>query len=202
MDDDKQKQRLQSVDDILLEVREQLKFTHETGDIYELQALQMLLRVVKAMHSEHDIYTLITIILDSALAFAAADRAFLMLLTAEGAPRFKMGRSYDGTYLTENEFIISRGVVEEALTAQQTIILADTHDDVYYGKRESIQELELRTVMAAPLLVKKVLIGLIYVDSKRPLTRYSKHHFNVLTSLADQAAVAISNAQKFETHHG
>jgi GAF domain-containing protein len=40
------------------------------------------------------------------------------------------------------------------------------------------------------------------VDSQRALGRYSKHHLNVLSSLADQAAVAIHNARKFETHTG
>jgi adenylate cyclase len=200
--DDKQQARLQSVDAVLAEVREQLQFTHEAGDIYELQALQLLLNVVKAMHSEQDIYTLVTMILDSVLSFAGADRAFLMLLNLDNEPRFKMGRSYDGAYLTEDEFVISRGVVEEALNGQQPVILADTQDDPYFSKRDSILKLNLRTVMVAPLMLKNRAIGLIYADSKRPLTRYNRHHFNVLSSLADQAAVAISNAQKFETHHG
>jgi GAF domain-containing protein len=56
--------------------------------------------------------------------------------------------------------------------------------------------------MAAPLRYQGQLMGLIYVDSRKPLARYSKHHLSVLTSLADQAAVAITNARKFETHQG
>jgi len=56
--------------------------------------------------------------------------------------------------------------------------------------------------MAAPLCYDDRVLGLIYVDSKRPLARYSKHHLNVLSSLAEQAAIAIYNARKFETKNG
>jgi len=200
--DDKRRRQLESVDDVLSEVREQLQYSQEQGDIYELRALQLLLQVTKAMHSRRDIYDLITLVLDSALSFAEADRAFLMLYDDNDKLRFKMGRSYEGEYLGEANFVISTSIVQEMLNGQKAIILSDAQTDAQFNKRQSVQELELRTIMAAPLSASGSLLGLIYVDSKRPLTRYSKHHLNVLTSLADQAAVAISNAQKFETHHG
>lgn len=194
--------RMNDVDQTLAEVRRDLEFANSTGDVYELRALQLLLQVTKAMHSEHDIYSLITYILDSALSFAEADRAFLMLLDDNGVPRFKMGRSYDGRYLPEDHFVISSGAVQDALESLQPLIVSDALQDQEFNKRQSVQDLELRTIMAAPLRFKKRTLGLIYVDSNRPLTRYSKHHVNVMSSLADQAAIAIANVQKFETHHG
>jgi len=202
MEDKDKQERLEGVDDILAEVREQLQYSHEQGEVYELRALQLLLQVIKTMHSEHDIYKLITLILDSALSFAEAQRAFLMLLTEDDQPRFKMGRSSDGTYLKADDFEISTSAVQEALEAQTPVILTDAQNDEYFSKRRSVVDLQLRTIMVAPLRHQQRVIGLLYVDSKRPMTRYSKHHLNVLTSLADQAAVAIVNAQKFETHTG
>ncbi len=201
--DDKHKQRkLEDVDDILSEVREQLDFTKESGEVYELRALQLLLQVVKTMHSEHDIYALVTLILDSVLSFAEADRAFLMLVDAGGELRFKMGRSYDKAYLTEDDFVISSGAVQEAMAGNRPLILADALRDAQFSKRQSVADLGLRTLMVAPLRHAGRVLGLLYVDSTRPLTRYSKHRVNVLTSLADQAAVAIANARKFDTHTG
>lgn len=193
---------LNDVDDVLADVRRDLEVAHLQGEIYELRALQLLLEVAKSMHSQHDVYELVALILDSALKFADADRAFLMLLNEEGGLRFKMGRSVEGNYLTENDFVISTGVVQAALEEAKAVILSDARRDATFSKRQSIQDLELRTIMAAPLRFQEQLIGLIYVDSQRPLARYSKHHLSVLTSLADQAAVAITNARKFETHQG
>ena len=88
------------------------------------------------------------------------------------------------------------------MTGQQPIILTDAQADEHFSKRQSILDLDLRTIMAAPLRYQGEVLGILYVDSQRPLTRYTKHHLNVLTSLADQAAVAVHNAKKFETHDG
>jgi GAF domain-containing protein len=202
MDDQRKQKHLEDVDRVLGDVREHLDWSLETGEVYELKALQLLLEVTKSLHSLQDVHRVMTVILDSALSFAEADRAFLMMWNGDKTPRFKMGRSYGGEYLGEADFVISTSVVNEALTGQQPIILADAQADEYFGKRQSIMDLNLRTVMAAPLLYQGQVLGILYVDSQRPLARYTKHHLNVLTSLADQAAVAVFNAKKFETHDG
>jgi GAF domain-containing protein len=202
MDDQRKQKHLEDADRVLGDVREHLDWSLETGEIYELKALQLLLEVTKSLHSLQDVHRVMTVILDSALSFAEADRAFLMMWNGDNTPRFKMGRSYNGEYLTEEDFVISTSIVDEAMTGQRPIILSDAQADEYFGKRQSIMDLDLRTIMAAPLRYQGEVLGVIYVDSKRPLTRYTKHHLNVLTSLADQAAVAVYNAKKFETHDG
>ncbi len=194
-------ENLADVDRVLVEVREMLTLTRDTGEINELQALQMLLKVTKELHSIHDTYDLITKVLDSVIVFADGERAFLMLLDEENVPQFKMGRDKSGNYLTRDDFSPSQGVLEKTLQEERTLIVPDAQADPDLSKRESIQELSLRTIMCSPLMIKRTVIGLLYVDSSQnPLTHYSKAHVNVLASLADQSAVAIRTAQKFETH--
>ena len=202
MDEQRKQKHLEDVDRVLGDVREHLDWSLETGEVYELKALQLLLEVAKSLHSLQDIHKVMTVILDSALSFAEADRAFLMMWNGDNTPRFKMGRSYSGEYLTEDDFVVSTSVIEAAMTGQQPIILTDAQADEHFSKRQSILDLDLRTIMAAPLRYQGEVLGILYVDSQRPLTRYTKHHLNVLTSLADQAAVAVHNAKKFETHDG
>jgi len=202
MDDKQRQDHLDDVDSVLTDVRRDLELTQSIGEKYELRALQLLLQVTKSLHSQEDIHALVALILDSMLAFAEADRAFLMLLDEEGAPRFKMGRSYRGAYLSQDDFVISTSVVRETLSTMEPIILADVLQDTQFSKRQSITDLNLRTIMAAPLRYQDQILGLIYADSQRPLARYSKYHLSVLSSLADQAAVAIYNAQKFDTRTG
>jgi GAF domain-containing protein len=202
MDEQRTQKHLEDAERVLTDVREHLGWMRETGEVYELKALQLLLEVTKSLHSQQDIHKLITVILDSALSFAEADRAFLLMWNGDDTPRFKMGRTYAGEYLTEEDFVVSTSVIDKAMAGQQPIILADAQADEHFSKRKSIIDLDLRTVMAAPLRYEGEVLGILYVDSKRPLARYSKHHLNVLTSLADQAAIAIFNAKKFETHNG
>jgi len=193
-------ERLAEVDEILIEVREMIDLTRDTGEVNELIALQMLLRVTKELHTISNVSDVITKVLDSTIAFADADRAFLMLIE-EDEPRFKMGRDRAGNYLTREEFSPSKGVMDQVLESGKTAIVPDALNDEVLGKRESVQQLSLRTIMCSPLMIKRNIVGLLYVDSSRnPLTQYTKAHINVLASLADQSAVAITNAQKFETH--
>lgn len=202
MDEKSKQEHLNDAERVLNDIREHLEYTHETGDIYELKALQLLLEVTKSMHVQRDIRALMTLVLDSALSFAEADRAFLLMKNGGDSLRFKMGRTYSGEYLTEADCVISTSVVNEALDSLAPVILVDALSDEKFGSKASIINMHLRTVMAAPLRCENEVLGLIYVDSKRPLNRYSKHHLNVLSSLADQAAVALRNARKFETHTG
>lgn len=202
MDDKRKQEHLHDVDKVLADVREHLQYNLEQGEMYELRALQLLLQVTKAMHSTHHIHPLMTMILDSVISFEEADRAFVMMLDENGAPRFKMGRSAEGAYLSESDFVISTSVVRDTLERLLPVILLEPQHDSAYGASKSIHDLKLRTIMAAPLRYQEQILGLIYVDSKRPMSRYSKHHLNVLTSLAEQAAVAIYNARKFETYNG
>ncbi len=196
-----QEDHLTDVDRVLVEVREMLSLTRDTGEINELEALQMLLKVTKELHNIHDTHALITKVLDSVIAFAEGDRAFLMLLDELGVPQFKMGRDRLRNYLSREEFTPSQGVLEKTLHEERTIIVPDAQVDPQLSIRESIQDLSLRTIMCSPMMIKRTIIGLLYVDSNsNPLSHYTKAHINVLASLADQSAVAIRNAQKFETH--
>lgn len=192
--------RLEEVDRLLREVREELALARDVND--ELRALQLLLQVMRATQDDLDIYTLMTLILDSALAFAEAERAFLLLLSPSGEPRLKMGRNSAGDYLKASESSLSSRVVQTALLRRRPIILPDAQGDMPYSKWDSIVKLKLRTVIAAPLRVHEQTIGLLYVDSRRALARFGPHHLSVMTALSNQAGLALANAQKFETHQG
>lgn len=194
-----QDDRFQEVDRIMAEIREALSWTEERREVNELQALQLLLDLTRKIHSQHDTHNLISLILDSAIAFADADRAFIMLFDENEQLRFKMGRNRQRQYLSQEQFTPSVGVIERTLERGRTILVPDALADVELNKRQSVQQLNLRTVMCAPLTIKKAHIGLLYVDCQHSLGSYSAAHLNVIASLADQAAVAIKNAQKFET---
>ncbi len=192
--------RLKDVDRILEEVRQAMTWTEERRDINELRALQMLLEVTKTIHNIRDTRELITFVLDSMVAFADGDRAFLMMADDDGTMRYKMGRDANHAYIPVELFTPSSGVIEKTLEKGGAVVVPDAQSDESLKNNISIQQLQLRTVMCSPLLIKGEPIGLLYVDGKRTIGRYSRAHLNVVASLADQAALAIHNAKKFETH--
>ena len=58
-------------------------------------------------------------------------------------------------------------------------------------------DLETRSYLAVPLIVEDEVIGVLSVQSRRP-EAYDDHHLSVLTTIAQQAAVAIENARHYE----
>lgn len=192
--------RLKDVDRILEEVYQAMTWTEERRDINELRALQMLLEVTKTIHSIRDTRELIAFVLDSMVAFADGDRAFLMMVDDDGKMRYKMGRDSSHQFIPVELFTPSSGVIEKTLEKGGAVVVPDAQTDESLKNNISIQQLQLRTVMCSPLMIKGEPIGLLYVDGKRAIGRYSRAHLNVVASLADQAAVAIHNAKKFETH--
>ena len=194
-------ERLADVDKVINEVREMISLTKDRGEIGELEALQLLLRITKELHSIHNVADIVTKALDTALAFVDGDRAFMMLTQDDDMPRFKLGRDKKGKYLGRKDFSPSKGVIERVLKEQRVLIIPDAQSDEVFSKRKSVQEMSLRTVICAPLTIKKNLIGLFYIDSNQNvLGHQTRAHYNVLASLADQTAAAIKNAQKFETY--
>jgi GAF domain-containing protein len=188
------------VERLMNEIRDALSWTDEAREVNELKALQLLLDLTRKIHETRNLHELIALILDSAIAFADANRAFVIMLEADGGLRFKMGRDHEKNHLSAEQCTPSTGVIARTLERGRTLLVPDALADHELSKRESVQELNLRTVMCSPLRFKQNTFGVLYVDSQHSLGRYSSSHVNVIASLADQAAVAIRNAQKFETH--
>lgn len=194
------KDKMPDVERTMDEIRDALTWTDERREVNELKALHLLLDLTRRFHTIHDVHRLIQLILDSAIAFADANRAFLVTINEDDSLHFKMGRDHDGNYIPQEEFTPSTSVINKTLQRGSTVIVPDALTDTDLNKRTSIQSMSLRTIMCSLLTVKDVHIGLLYVDSQHPMGFYSAAHVNVIASLADQAAVAISNATKFETH--
>ena len=188
------------IDSILEEIREALTLSSDTGEINELIALQKLLQLTKEFHNIHDVTELVTKVLDSSLAFVNGERAFLLLFDDTGELAFKMGRDDQGNYLKPEDFSPSTTVIDAVLADRKTVIVPDAQTDELLKKHDSVADQAVREIVCSPLTVKSETLGIMYIDSRvRPLPNYNRSHINVLASLSDQAAVAIRNAQKFET---
>jgi putative nucleotidyltransferase with HDIG domain len=62
----------------------------------------------------------------------------------------------------------------------------------------SVAAYQLRSILCAPLKIKDRLIGVIYVDNRAHAGIFQERELGLITAFADQAAVAIDNAQLFE----
>jgi sigma-B regulation protein RsbU (phosphoserine phosphatase) len=166
------------------------KATLETG------ALQMsaLIRVGNELGDQKlSLPELFQLILDLSIEAVGAERGVVMTLENEGE---LMVRAAKGS-----AFRISSAARDRVLNTRESVLVRDTQLDDAFRQRQSIVEQRVRTFMAAPLQTKERIIGLIYVDSPSLTRVFTKDDLNLLTVMANTAAIRIEHARLAEIEH-
>jgi two-component system, response regulator PdtaR len=86
------------------------------------------------------------------------------------------------------------GIAGIVAAENKAIVVADVREDARYLNRDIAKKLCLVSLASVPLAVKGKVIGVLncYTSKKHIFT---KHELDVLTALANQAAIAIENAE-------
>jgi len=84
-------------------------------------------------------------------------------------------------------------VAERAFHTGEPVVTTDAQQDEEFREAGSVMALELRYIIAVPLKVMGSAKGTIYVDSRMG-GRFDSARLDLLRSLADQAAIALTNA--------
>jgi serine phosphatase RsbU (regulator of sigma subunit) len=151
--------------------------------------MQALIRAGQELAENRPLNELFPVILDLSIQAVNAQRGVLMILGGDQLiPRAHKG---DG-------FRISTAVRDRVLKERSSILVRDAQLDDAFKGRMSIVEQKVHTMMAAPLQTKDRIIGLIYLDSPFILREFTKDDLNLLTVMANIAAVRIENARLAE----
>src|SRR5690606_13945387 len=89
---------------------------------------------------------------------------------------------------------VSRTVVDKAVSQRSTILANDAASDHRFSASESIVGFSVKAVMCAPLIVGDKVIGALYLDNRLDRVNYDEMDVEVVTAFANQAAIAIDNA--------
>ena len=161
------------------------------GGIVEAQLLEAshvsaLVRAGNELAGNRPLPELFRFILDLAIQAVKADRGVLM--TAEGDDLVVQANQGEG-------FRISTAVRDRVLNSGLSVLVRDTSIDDALRDRRSIVEQNIRTLMAVPLQTRDKIIGIIYVDSPSLLREFTKDDLNLLTVMANVAAIRIEHTR-------
>lgn len=137
-------------------------------------------------------------VMDRLIALMNAERGFLMLREADGSLRVQVARGLDQEDVTEDKFNISNTVVKRVAEGGEVILTTNAQDDPRFGQQDSVAAYHLLSILCAPLKIKDQLIGVIYVDNRIHSGMFQQSDFELISAFANQAAVAINNAQLFD----
>ena len=138
-------------------------------------------------------------VMDSLIKLMRAERGFLILKDPiDGGLKPETSRGIDHVNLAEASFKVSGTIVRKVAETGEPILTTNAQQDPRFVGQESVIAFNLRSILCAPLKLKDVLIGVLYVDNRVHTGIFRESDLNLITAFADQAAVAINNADLFE----
>jgi len=155
-----------------------------------LAQIQALIKAGRELAGSRPLNELFPVILDLAIEAVGAQRGVLITCEPDGELAVQAFRG--------KNFRISTAVRDRVLAGKDSVLVRDTHLDEAFRARVSIVEQKVRALMAVPLQTGDRTIGLIYVDSPVLLREYTRDDLNLLTVMANVAAIRIEHARLAE----
>ena len=132
--------------------------------------------------------------LDELVRILAAERAYLFLSRpGDGALELKAGRDLHGHDVGELAGY-SRTIVEQVRQTRAPVVLSSGTQGPFSGA-ESVRVHDLRSVVAAPLLMKDRLVGVVYLDNRLVRGAFSPDDVEILVSIANHIAIGLETAR-------
>lgn len=160
--------------------------------------LEALMGTGRAINSSLGLKRVLEEVMDTLIALMRAERGFLMLRGSDGQLSVRIARGIDHINLAEDAFKVSRTIVERAAATGETILTTNAQEDPRFENQMSVAAFKLVSILCAPLKIRNELIGVIYVDNRARAGIFQAQDQELITAFADQAAVAIDNAQLFD----
>jgi adenylate cyclase len=124
-----------------------------------------------------------------------ADRGFLMLQEEPDNKLVPMIVRHRKEGSGEGKITVSKTIADRVMKDRVSILTSDAMVDPRFGAGDSIRFHGIRSAMCAPLWNKDQVIGIIHVDSPMLTNCFTLNDLDLLTALANYAAVAVERAR-------
>jgi len=154
---------------------------------------QVLVQVAKAMLQSDNLDSLLNVVMDMIFKYLPVERGLLILFDEEGTPVPKLTKFIEGA--NAEDIPISRTILKMVAEQQVALMTSNALEDARLLGGKSIAIHGIRSAMCVPLWNKAHVIGAVQVDSPIHIGRFTEEDLDLLTALANFAAVAIERAQ-------
>lgn len=156
--------------------------------------LETSLRLQRRLADAGSVEQLLERVLRSAVELAGAERGFVMLSQPDGDLEIGARFGITPPELDADEFSGSVGAIQQSLDTGTTVASSDISDHTELAARPSIIAGGIQALVCVPLTALERLIGVIYLDSRRPGVAFGDLEVEILDALASHAALALAVA--------
>lgn len=157
------------------------------------RVLEALARVARTLLEVEELEPVLDKVMEAVFAQLPADRAYLLLITGPEQSELRLARSRGGKPLSKAP--VSQTMLELVTRQKVAILTSDAQVDERFAAGLSVRMHQIRSAMCAPLWYRDAVIGVLYVDTPLASGCFHAEHLDLLTALANYAAVAIERAK-------
>lgn len=178
-------------------IRSMVKMKDDVQQRFQTHSRRMeaLMEVGSTINSSMGLKRVLEEVMDSLITLMSAERGFLMLQDEGGKYSVRLARDAQHRDLTEDAFAISHSVIRRVVEKGEAVLTTNAQEDPRFGEQASVAAYHLLSILCAPLKIKNDLIGVIYVDNRAQSGIFQNDDLELISSFANQAAVAIDNAR-------
>ena len=165
-----------------------------TGSKALIQKLEALSKISKAISSDlylEDILRLIVVV--TAEVMKSKICSLWLVDERDKALKIMATQSMSEEYLKERSLKLGEGVVGYVAQENRPMMIYNVLKEPRYKEKELASKEGLVSMLSVPMSVKDKVIGVINCYTSSP-HRFTKSEIEVLTTVANQAAIAIENA--------
>jgi Nif-specific regulatory protein len=165
----------------------------------EKNPFDALLQISNQLNSMHEINNLLEKVMDLAMDALKSERGFILLITQGKKTNFEVvtARKISKESISDIPSL-SKSAVTYVLEKGEPVLSYDALEDKRFVGAKSIQIEKIHSIACVPLKVEDEIIGAIYMDNRSGVGKFNKESLNFLTTFAQQASVAINNAQVYK----
>jgi adenylate cyclase len=171
------------------------------ADVQELAKSNRILKVLtefsRDLIATRPVEDVLQQVMDIVFDHVPADRGFLMLHEEGSDKLVPMVVKHRNTPASGDQarISISKTIADRVIKDRVSILTSDALVDPRFGAGDSIRFHGIRSAMCAPLWNKEQVIGIVHVDSPMLTNCFTLNDLDLLTALANYAAVAVERAR-------
>ena len=150
---------------------------------------ERLIRLYRRLAREDDLRRLLAQVVDAVMDLCDAERGVVVVAT--GGERLEVARELAGSA----GVAFSRSIIDRVLEQAAPVLSVDAVADDRFDGARSISHLNLRSVLAVPLLHRGEAIGAVYVDHRLRRGAWGEADLVLVEEFAELAALAIAHAR-------
>lgn len=162
-----------------------------------------LFEISRIITTTHNVDELFQAALDGAMQITGANHGYLFTCSGQPEHAFeelatpKLAKDAKGRSLEKEQFLFSTSLLKSAYESKSIIVTRNAQKENKWDLSTSIHDLELRSVLIAPIVFNDIIKGFFYLDNRHAAAVFSLKDKEIVNIFATQVSIALNHAENF-----